>query len=91
VPSTATVENAMITVALIPGRSRRSTEHQHAFGMILHPDLKVDAIGPNIDVVPNREIACQRSYSPCHSPVSRVITEGERFGASLPSRAESAS
>jgi hypothetical protein len=34
---------------------------------------------------------CKRSYSCCHSPVRREITPGDRFGASFPKIAASAS
>src|SRR5664279_1887905 len=34
---------------------------------------------------------CQCPYSPCHSAVSREITAGDRFGASLPNSAAKAS
>src|SRR6266699_2770053 len=39
----------------------------------------------------DRSRFCQRSYSPCHSAVSLEITAGDRFGASLPRSAASAS
>jgi RES domain len=39
----------------------------------------------------DRSRFCQRSYSLCHSAVSLQTTAGERFGASLPRSAASAS
>src|SRR6266536_2683857 len=39
----------------------------------------------------DRSRFCQRSYSPCHAAVSLEITAGDRFGASLPRSAASAS
>src|SRR3712207_7396969 len=31
-------------------------QHQHALGLRLHPRLQVDPVGPDIDVVPRREV-----------------------------------
>src|SRR5512144_354718 len=32
-------------------------EHQHAFGLGLHARLQIDAVGPDVDVAPRRQIA----------------------------------
>ena len=41
----------------LPTLGRGADQHQHALGMILHPGLQVDAVGPDVDVMPGREIA----------------------------------
>jgi hypothetical protein len=71
---------------------RRGADHdQHAFGGRLHARLEIDAVSPDVDVAARREIAPAPSYSLSQAEVSRVITDGERFGASLPRSAASAS
>ena len=61
-----------------------------AYAMIFHASLQEDAVGPHVDVPSRRQIALlPASVSP--SAVSREITAGDRFGASLPSKAVSAS
>lgn len=76
--------------SLLPFR-RAADQHQHALAMIYHPGLQEDAIGPHTYRRADRSRCCQRSYSLCHSDVSREITAGDKFGASLPSKAPSAS
>ena len=67
--------------------------HQHAFGGGFHPRLQVNPVRPHIDIAPRREIA----LLPClvvRLPLRRQPrdpTAGDRFGASLPRRAERAS
>ena len=41
----------------LPALGRRADQHQHALGLLLHAGLQVDAIGPDVDVAPGREIA----------------------------------
>ena len=42
---------------LLPVLGRGADEDEHAFGVILHSGLQVDAIGPDIEVTPGREVA----------------------------------
>lgn len=70
----------------------RADQHQHTFAVVFHAGLQEDAIGHTYTYRrADRSRLCQRSYSPCHSAVSRDTTAGDRFGASLPSKAVSAS
>jgi hypothetical protein len=36
---------------------RGTDDHQHAFGLGLHSGLQVDAVGPDVDVAPGRQVA----------------------------------
>ena len=36
---------------------RRAHQHQHAFGLWLHPRLQIDAVRPDVDVMARRQIA----------------------------------
>ena len=47
--------------------------------------------GVGVEETLDRARRCQRAYSTSHSSRSRAITDGDRFGASLPSSAPSAS
>ena len=59
--------------------------------MALYPGLVVDAVGPDVDIAARREIAPLPARVPRLPWLrQRPITEGERFGASLPKRAASA-
>ena len=40
----------------LPTFRRGSDEDQHALGMVLHPDLEVDPIRPEIDITPGRQV-----------------------------------
>ena len=41
----------------LPALGRRANQHQHALGMLLHPGVQVDAIRPDVEVAPCREVA----------------------------------
>src|SRR5436305_10435655 len=66
----------------------RPDHHEYAFSGRFHPGLQVDPIRPHVYVSPGREVAVLPA---CHCAVSREITAGDQFGASLPKRAASAS
>jgi hypothetical protein len=42
---------------LLLALGRCPDQHQHALGLRLHAGLQVDAIGPDVDVAPGRQIA----------------------------------
>ena len=44
------------TSSFLPS-GRGADQHQHALGLRLHPRLQVDAVGPEIDVAPGRQVA----------------------------------
>jgi site-specific DNA recombinase len=50
----------------LPALRRRPDEHQHAFSLRLHPRLQIDAVRPEIDVPPGRQVA------PLPAPVVRL-------------------
>ena len=41
---------------LLPARGCGSDQHQHAFRLVLHPSLQIDAIGPHVDISPCRQV-----------------------------------
>ena len=41
----------------LPALRRRPDQHQHALGLRLHPRLQVDAVRPDVDVAPRRQVA----------------------------------
>src|SRR4051812_41618749 len=45
------------TDELLPPLGRGADEDEHAFGVILHSGLQVDAISPDVEVAPGREVA----------------------------------
>jgi len=75
---------------LLLALGRGSDQHQYTFGLRFHARLQVDAIGPDVDVGPGREIA---PLPPLVVRLlfvrSRAMTGGDRFGASLPSKESS--
>ena len=40
----------------LPAFRRGSDEDQHALGLLLHPGLQVDPVGPDVDVAPGRQV-----------------------------------
>src|SRR4051794_10461314 len=42
---------------LLRALGRRADDDQHAFGMLLHPGLQVDAVGPDVEIAARREVA----------------------------------
>ena len=78
---------------LLPALRRRADQHEDALLLVLQPRLQIDAVGPDVDVAPGRQIAlassaCARRSRP---PSAAQIVEADRPGASLPSKAASAS
>ena len=41
----------------LPALRRGADQHQHALGLLLHPGLEVDAVGPDVDVAAGRQVA----------------------------------
>lgn len=68
----------------------RAGQDRQALGLGLHVLLQIDADGPDIDIMPGRQIApLPVIYSASQSRRRRAITNGERFGASRPNSAAS--
>jgi hypothetical protein len=42
---------------LLLALGRGADDHRHALGLRLHPRLQVDAVGPDVDVAPGRQVA----------------------------------
>ena len=42
---------------LLLALGRRADQHQHAFGLRFHARLQVNAVGPDINITPSRQIA----------------------------------
>ena len=71
------------TDEFLPALRCRADQDEHAFRVLLHSGLEVDAVGPHIDVAPGREVAPLPSHilglplgrETCNLPLSEYLRQ----------------
>ena len=77
---------------LLAAFRRRADQHEDALLLVFEPGLQMDAVGPDVDVPPGRQIALLPAVcSSCQPSFRRPMADAESPAASLPSKAASAS